>query len=264
MAHFLSPFESFCARAMDRNAALTGRLLEKMAQEKKSVAILIAGGFHTEGLMATLAKQGASVAVLTPENRPSGPPSPLPRCFAQDPLPLEKIFNGEPISLKTECPMGGNSFSGFAIRESVHAGIVLSSLNTLRQKLNSSGENFRDMRQTLDHYLEEMKGTVRPLDRIPLAIEAVTAEGVSLRVGDATGYSLATAKGNSNEVSIVGRGGVSRVEGPERSDLLTRERRQRNEAIAEYTIGLRRVLYLAAGFDLSNVLTTFPQAIEVV
>ncbi|MBL0059374.1 MAG: hypothetical protein IPP35_09750 [Elusimicrobia bacterium] len=100
---FLAPFEAFCGRAMDRNAALIDRLLEKMALEKQSVAVLVAGGFHTDGLMETLVQRGASVAVLTPKIGPADPTQRYLDAFAQDPLPIEEIFSGEPISLKKPC-----------------------------------------------------------------------------------------------------------------------------------------------------------------
>lgn len=104
MAHFLSPFERFCALAMDRNAALTGRLLEKMRRDKQSVAVLVAGGFHTDGLVSALSRQGASIAVLTPKISQVDPNHRYLDAFAQDPLPLEKIFTGEPNQLKSKSP----------------------------------------------------------------------------------------------------------------------------------------------------------------
>jgi hypothetical protein len=202
MANFLSPFESFCARAMDRNAALTGRLLEKMAQEKKSVAILIAGGFHTEGLMATLAKQGASVAVLTPKIGQVDPHHRYLDAFAQDPLPLEKIFNGEPISMKIECPLGESSNTGVALRTKIHLGIVLFVLNNLRRRLVSDGKKRGDIKQALADLLEGLKEKVKALSGMSLSIEAVTSEGVSIQTGDSREKYLATAKGDSTEISV--------------------------------------------------------------
>lgn len=50
----LAPFESFCATAMKRNKSLAEGLLRKMDREKQPMAILVAGGFHTEGLIDIL------------------------------------------------------------------------------------------------------------------------------------------------------------------------------------------------------------------
>lgn len=202
MSQFLSPFESFCARAMDRNGALTGRLLEKMTQEKQPIAVLVAGGFHTEGLMDTLAKQGASVAVLTPKIGQVDLTHRYLDAFAQDPLPLEKIFNGEPISMKTECPLGESSSSGEALRAEIHVGIVLSILNKRRLELNSSGEKPRDIKRALIKSLGGLKEKVQALARMPLSVETVTPQGVSLNVGGGKEKALATAEGDATEVSV--------------------------------------------------------------
>jgi hypothetical protein len=67
---FVRPFEEFCRLALSRNDALANRTLEKMKAERKSTAILVAGGFHTDGLVALLAARGAGVAVLTPKIGP--------------------------------------------------------------------------------------------------------------------------------------------------------------------------------------------------
>lgn len=167
MIQFLSPFESFCGRAMDRNPALTGRLLEKMAQDKQPVAILVAGGFHTEGLMDTLAKEGASVAVLTPKIGPVDTTHRYLDAFAQDPLPLEKVFDGEPIALKSMC--------GLTLPETivwVHSGIVGFLLGNLRDSQVSEGE--------ISRYLEKLGGKVNPLRGMKIQLVVSENRGVSI------------------------------------------------------------------------------------
>lgn len=47
------------------------------------------------------------------------------------------------------------------------------------------------------------------------------------------------------------------------NSLLTLERAERNRAISQHTHGTNSVLYLAAGYDLTNVITTFPAATSV-
>ena len=46
----LTPFEDFCRLASERNTAFTDNLTRRMAEDKKRSGILVAGGFHTEGL----------------------------------------------------------------------------------------------------------------------------------------------------------------------------------------------------------------------
>jgi len=93
----LGAFEQFCEKALARNDALAANTL-RVARESgvRSVA-LVAGGFHTEGILDRLADAGASVVVVTPRfERSSGKPL---DAFARDPLPLEKIFAGARIKL---------------------------------------------------------------------------------------------------------------------------------------------------------------------
>lgn len=394
MTQFLSPFESFCARAMDRNAALTSRLLEKMTQDKHPVAVLVAGGFHTEGLMDILAKQGASVAVLTPKIGQVDPNHRYLDAFAQDPLPLEKIFNGEPISMKTECPMGRESTTGVEVRKHAHEGILAMSLERVRIQRTSMGVSIAAINQELVKLLDIIKSKVQALNRLPSSLKAVTSNGVEVEFNGPGGKIIVTAEKESISVSqvkptllesvwesptlreewriawqekfnflspiyffgshtqwkgiqnVIGgllilglwlvmaetatavvnllsnmdlsfgdlsHSAISMTVGlmtgffatlpahagwnlfAEKTNavfkqrrihfrlprltvrdeigennrdfqhlLLTEERRQRNESIAKLTKGRSRVLYLMAGFDLNNLLTTWPDASEVV
>ena len=99
----LKPFEDFCAQALGRNGAMVKNLLDKMQVEHRTTAVLVAGGFHTEGLTTLLRQENISYAILTP--KVSGP---LPEgsrsldLLARDPVPLEKLFAGETINVPTE------------------------------------------------------------------------------------------------------------------------------------------------------------------
>ena len=182
LATFLSPFESFCARAMDRNAALSGRLLEKMAQDKHPIAILVAGGFHTEGLMDTLANQGASVAVLTPKIGQVDPTHRYLDAFAQDPLPLEKIFNGEPISIKTECAIAENSISGIKTREYLHQLILAFTLELFRIRRMAMGDSLAEIKSKLVTLMEEIKEKVKEVGRFEVSLKAVKPNGIKVDI----------------------------------------------------------------------------------
>lgn len=96
------PFESFCGDAINRNAALVRGLLEKMRVENKSAAVLVAGGFHTDGLTHLLRQQGVSYAVITPKVTGAPPAgSKTLDLLASDPAPLEKLFTGETLNIPT-------------------------------------------------------------------------------------------------------------------------------------------------------------------
>ncbi|MGQ0644005.1 MAG: hypothetical protein ACT4O3_00740, partial [Elusimicrobiota bacterium] len=96
----LRPFEDFCRAAIRRNEALSRNILARMKAEKIPAAVLVAGGFHTEGLTDGFKRSGVSYAVVTPRVEGSLDASKnYLDVFARDPLPLEKLIAGEPISL---------------------------------------------------------------------------------------------------------------------------------------------------------------------
>ncbi len=58
--------EKFYDLARARDAQIVGRSLERMQAQGETTAVLILGGFHTDRVAALFAKQGASVAIVTP------------------------------------------------------------------------------------------------------------------------------------------------------------------------------------------------------
>jgi hypothetical protein len=99
----LAPFESFCAEALMRNASLVENLLAKMKAERTRSAVLTCGGFHTDGLVGLLKDRGASVLVVTPKIATASVDGHrYLDVFARDPLPLEKLFDGEIVGIPTE------------------------------------------------------------------------------------------------------------------------------------------------------------------
>ncbi|MBL0058486.1 MAG: alpha/beta hydrolase [Elusimicrobia bacterium] len=98
---FLQPFEDFSSRAIQRNDSLVENLLDKMRLKKAPMAVLVAGGFHTEGLASRLKKADVSYAVVTPRLADFSQDSrPLP-LLVRDPLPLEKLLAGDVITLQS-------------------------------------------------------------------------------------------------------------------------------------------------------------------
>lgn len=94
-----SSFEMFCERALDRNAALVQNLLAKMRAKKSNSAVLVAGGFHTEGMAHLLRKEDVSYVVVSPKiSTLSETTRPLD-IFVRAPVPLEKLLAGDVIHL---------------------------------------------------------------------------------------------------------------------------------------------------------------------
>lgn len=103
---FLAPFESFCLNAIQRNKAFVRNLADQIKTQKASSAILVAGGFHTQGLTGLLRENDFSYVVATPKITEVPKNDNYLDIFARDPLPLEKLFMGEKLFLKFPAPMG--------------------------------------------------------------------------------------------------------------------------------------------------------------
>jgi glycerol dehydrogenase-like iron-containing ADH family enzyme len=58
--------EAFYAAVYDRDTALTNNIQRALEENKTSVAILVLGGFHTDGITAQLAQRGLSFIIITP------------------------------------------------------------------------------------------------------------------------------------------------------------------------------------------------------
>lgn len=110
----LKPFEEFCLFAVKRNEALTKNLLRQVSDTKAKGAVLVAGGFHTEGLTALLRGQQASYVVITPKITAIPAENNYLNIFANDPVPLEKQLAGDRIYLTKPIGMRPNGPSDSA------------------------------------------------------------------------------------------------------------------------------------------------------
>jgi predicted unusual protein kinase regulating ubiquinone biosynthesis (AarF/ABC1/UbiB family)/Zn-dependent protease with chaperone function len=114
-APLLKPFEDFCGLALKRNEALADNLLAKIAKETPAgkgpspIAVLVAGGFHTEDLVRRFTEKGAGIVVVTPKITEVPKDSNYMDVFVREPLPLEKMFRGEPISLVNALGFGARA-----------------------------------------------------------------------------------------------------------------------------------------------------------
>lgn len=114
-ADSLAPFEGFCRLAEERNTALLQNLLAKMEKDKARTAVLVAGGFHSRGLTELLREQGASFATVLPKITQPPVEENYLDIFARDPLPLEKLFSNEKISLVRALGLADRAPAGFTL-----------------------------------------------------------------------------------------------------------------------------------------------------
>jgi hypothetical protein len=103
----LSTYETFYHEAENRNISMTENLLAAMDRAKASTAVLVAGGFHSEGIEESLRRRGVVCLTFTPKVTKTDEVSggAYLSVFTQQKTPLEKIFEGEKLFVaKDGCP----------------------------------------------------------------------------------------------------------------------------------------------------------------
>lgn len=95
----LKPFEDFCALALRRNDALSQNLLAAISARNAHTGLLVAGGFHTDGLTDLWRKKGVSFVVVAPALREIPSENAYLDILARDPMPIEKMIAGERVYL---------------------------------------------------------------------------------------------------------------------------------------------------------------------
>lgn len=165
----LKPFEDFCLQALSRNGAMVQNLLDKMKTEKRATAVLVAGGFHTEGLTQLLRQKDISYAVVTPKvngDLPDGHRS--LDLLARDPAPLEKLFAGETVNIPVE-RMVATGNSGYPLVEKF---VSLFAAISLSLALFSGSKSTEAMEQSLETLpvIEKISATPRDSNEFSIAI----------------------------------------------------------------------------------------------
>lgn len=112
-SQILRPFEDFCRVAIERNRAFIDHLTQQMREQKVSAAVLVAGGFHSDGLAQLLRRRDLSYVVVTPKITEIPKENNYLDVFARDPMPLEKLFSGEKIFLKTALGLSDRPIPAF-------------------------------------------------------------------------------------------------------------------------------------------------------
>jgi len=62
----LNPFADFYRFASERDSAMAGRLIDLLSHRPKELAILVTGGFHSNGIINRLLKNGIAVTIFSP------------------------------------------------------------------------------------------------------------------------------------------------------------------------------------------------------
>ncbi len=102
MAPRWTTFDAFYVAALKRNRAMTDNLAAAIEKSGARHAVMVAGGFHAEGLAALFEEKNFNVLVLSPKiTKQNDGPSSLD-FLAAGRLPLDEIFSGEKLFIPTE------------------------------------------------------------------------------------------------------------------------------------------------------------------
>ncbi len=142
----LDLFESFYKDAEARNEHFVKHLFAKMKESGQRSAVLVAGGFHTEGVRSLLKKRGISHVVVTPSLTTFDKDDNYLDVFVRAHTPLEKLMLGEKLFIRA--PLGTaeeGGISGSGIVRSLApfllvGALVLGSLAMTRESAQKSME----------------------------------------------------------------------------------------------------------------------------
>jgi len=88
-------FEDFYHAAIARNHIMVSRLSKKLKESPTKTAVLVAGGFHTQGLVNLLKKEGLTILTISPHITTFEEGLSSVDILASGRLPLDQLFVGE-------------------------------------------------------------------------------------------------------------------------------------------------------------------------
>jgi hypothetical protein len=99
VAKSIPKLEDFYAIATKRDKALVDNTIKEMEKEKQQIAVLVTGGFHSEGMAKLLEKQGVSYIVVCPSIT-KDVPTPYIQILTNQRTPLEDILTSPDAAKK--------------------------------------------------------------------------------------------------------------------------------------------------------------------
>ncbi len=145
----LSVYEDFYRRASDRNETFVRNLSARMKSEGARSALMVAGGFHTDGLRSLLEKRKVSYVVLTPRIAKVDASDRYLDVFARGRTPLEKLMLGEKLFIHAQLNLAAAPAAQFTdAPQSVQRNIITSYLgleafvDRMNQALSKVRRNF--------------------------------------------------------------------------------------------------------------------------
>ncbi|MBI4396972.1 MAG: fructose-bisphosphatase class II, partial [Elusimicrobia bacterium] len=109
----LGAYEDFFTHAFTRNEQLVKNLFERMNATGQTGAVLVAGGFHTDGLREIFTEKKISHVVVTPRISAVDKADDYLAVFARGRNSLEKLMLGEKLFVRSQLPLALHLSEGF-------------------------------------------------------------------------------------------------------------------------------------------------------
>jgi DNA-binding beta-propeller fold protein YncE/WD40 repeat protein len=174
-AQSLNPFEEFYRAGIARNQALVANLLEKMEDPPAAgsrveagrralplIAVLVAGGFHTDGMSKILRDKKTAYITLAPRFEKIEEADYLD-VFRQDKTPLDKLFAGEKLTIQGDLGMQGVELGGDATAASRFAQTGF--LGTLIAQADVDGVDEEEIAGFIARFLKAAKAVFKAVLR---------------------------------------------------------------------------------------------------
>ncbi|MBI2118927.1 MAG: hypothetical protein HYT97_04800 [Elusimicrobia bacterium] len=110
----LSSFEAFYKESIIRDEKIASNLIRNIKEKNTQVAMLVTGGFHSDGVEAALHKNNIAVISYIPKiaKLDNAKGNEYLSVFTQEKTPLQKLFDGEKLFLPAEVLSNSATFEG--------------------------------------------------------------------------------------------------------------------------------------------------------
>jgi hypothetical protein len=92
---YFKDFVAYYGFAVERDDILISNTLKRMKEDNTNIAVMVCGGFHTQGMMRILKKKNISYVVLAPRITKEDPNNPYLKILLGQDNPFEDLFEEE-------------------------------------------------------------------------------------------------------------------------------------------------------------------------
>jgi hypothetical protein len=111
---FMGPADRFYELALERDEVLVSNLLNKMQSDNRNNAVVVAGGFHADGIKEKLEKKGVDCITITPKITKTQEDCPYLSLMTDDKLDIDSLVkniqSNIPVPLANSSQAGNSAF----------------------------------------------------------------------------------------------------------------------------------------------------------